>query len=185
LIYKFISDNLKYNGSQLKSLFAYMDFKIMGDSIVAFIGPCDIPFEHMVDGEDLLAGSAIRGDLMLHFIIEEFGKNLELTATRQRLFAAIVRETLLQMNPNKVFNRGGDDIFVDEGKLSISIATVSPVSGLIHFAMNITNLGTPVKTSCLADLQIDARNLSDLVAKNYLIELDGILQAQQKVHWVK
>ena len=48
----------------------------------------------MVDGEDLLAKAAIRGDQMLHFIVEEFGKNLELAVTRQRLLSALVMEVV-------------------------------------------------------------------------------------------
>src|ERR1700677_5154553 len=128
--YKFVSENLKYDGSQLRSLFGYLDHGILGDSFISFIGPCDIPFEHMVDGDDFLAKAEIRGGSMLHFIIEEFGKNLELAVTRQRLLAAIVHQALNEMVPTKKFTRTGDDIYVDGGKLSISIATVSPVSAL-------------------------------------------------------
>jgi len=183
--YKFVSENLKYDGSQLRSLFGYLDHGILGDSFISFIGPCDIPFANMVDGEDFLANSEIRGGLMLHFIIEEFGKNLELAVTKQRLLACLVEEVLSEQCPNKKFDRNGDDIFVDGGKLSISIATVTPVSALIHFAMNITNEGTPVKTSCLRDLNLEGRAVAEIVAAKYLREREGILQATQKVHWVK
>jgi hypothetical protein len=183
--YKFVSENLKYDGSQLRSLFGYLDHGILGDSFISFIGPCDIPFTNMVDGEDFLAHSEIRGGLMLHFIIEEFGKNIELAVTRQRLLACLVKEALENLHPNKKFSREGDDIFVDGGKLSISIATVSPVSALIHFAMNITNEGTPVKTSCLRDLNLEGREVSERVSTAYLREREGIMQATQKVHWVK
>jgi hypothetical protein len=185
LQYKFVSDNLNYDGSQLKSLFAYLNFGLLGDSVVAFIGPCEIPFEHMVDGEDFLDKSEIRGDLMLHFIIEEFGKDLELAVTRQRLLASLVFEKLTSLFPNKKISRSGDDIFVGDGKLSISIATVSPVSFLIHFAMNISNEGTPVKTSCLRDLDINPRTFADELGALYLKEVHGISQACRKVHWVK
>jgi hypothetical protein len=183
--YRFVSDNLSYDGTQLRSLFGYLDHKVHGDSILAFIGPCNIPFENMVDGEDFLDSSEIRGGLMLHFIIEEFGKNLELAVTRQRLLASLVREILSEKTPAKTFKREGDDIFVDGGKLSISIATVSPVSALIHFAMNISNEGTPVKTSCLNDLKISPRDLADEVGKRFTREIETVLQACSKVHWVK
>jgi hypothetical protein len=185
LKYKFVPEKLAYDGSQLRSLFGYLDHHILGDSIIAFVGPCDIPFEHMVDGEDLLAKAAIRGREMLHFIIEEFGKNLELAVTRQRLLACLVREVLAEKCPAKNFLREGDDIFVDGGKLSISIATVSPVSSLIHFAMNVTNEGTPVKTSSLKDLNLEAPGLAEVVAHRYLKEIEGIHSATQKVKWVK
>jgi hypothetical protein len=183
--YKFVSDNLSYDGSQLRSLFGYLDHKILGDSFIAFIGPCNIPFSNMVDGEDFLDQSEIRGGLMLHFIIEEFGKNLELAVTRQRLLAAIVNDKLSQGCPSKLFNREGDDLYVDGGKLSISIATVSPVSALIHFALNITNENTPVKTSCLSDLKIQPKAFSDQIAEIFLGEIKTIKEACRKVRWVR
>jgi len=183
--YKFVSDRLPYDGSQLRSLFGYLDHKILGDSFISFIGPCDIPFSNMVDGEDFLARSEIRGGLMLHFIIEEFGKTLELAVTRQRLLAAIVKDELSRACHEKGFSREGDDIYVDGGKLSISIATVSPVSALIHFALNITNENTPVKTSCLNDLEIGPKIFSDEVACKFLGEISSIGDACCKVHWVK
>jgi uncharacterized protein len=183
--YKFVSENLAYDGSQLRSLFGYLDHKILGDSFISFIGPCDIPFSNMVDGEDFLAGSEIRGGLMLHFIIEEFGKTLELAVTRQRLLASLVREELARLLPNKSFIREGDDIYVDGGKLSISIATVSPVSALIHFAVNITNDNTPVKTAALNDFKISPKDFSDSLGAKFLSEVASIDQACRKVHWVK
>ncbi len=183
--YKFLPENLKYDGSQLRSLFGYLDCGVLGDSVISFIGPCDIPFSNMVDGEDFLARSEIRGGLMLHFIIEEFGKTLELAVTKQRLLACLVVEVLSEMCPQKKFLREGDDIFFDDGKLSISIATVSPVSAMIHFALNLTNEGTPVKTSCLQDLKLDFKKVAGSIASKYLKEHDTIVQATQKVHWVK
>jgi hypothetical protein len=180
--YKFINQDLKYDGSQLRSLFAYLQYEIQGDSILSFIGPCDVTFEHMVDGEDLLAKAAIRGGKMLHFLIEEFGITLEMAVTRQRLFTSIVYEVLSKEVTG--LHRHGDDIYYGDGKLSISIATVSPVSGLIHFAMNIINDETPVKTVCLNDLKIDAHQLSDKLSQAYIEELKTIKAACCKVRWV-
>lgn len=182
--FRFIEEPLKYDGSQLKSLYAYLNHQILGDSIVAFTGPCDVSFEHMVDGEDFLEGSAIRGDSMLHFIIELFGRNLEQAVTFQRLFTLMVQEHIHQISPHKL-TRSGDDLFLGDGKLSISIATVSPVSALIHFAMNMTNAGTPVKTASLMDLDISPRELARLVGKSFSDEVKTINEACWKVHWVK
>lgn len=204
--YKFIEENLNYDGTQLQSLFAYMNYKIMGDSLLAFVGSCDISFEHMVDGEDVLAQSPIRGAKMLHFIIEEFGNSIELAVTRQRLFAAIALEVITKLTadragesvsmprpkvigaPEKSFSnlyRSGDDLYLEERKLSISIATVSPVSSLIHFAVNINNENTPVKTLSLQDLEIDPKKFSDLMAEKFLEEVKTIKEACCKVRWVK
>ena len=185
--YKFILDKTDYDGTQLKSLFAYMNHGVLGDSIVAFIGACDISFDHMVDGEDVLAGAEIRGASMLHFIIEEFGISLELAVTRQRLFAAMIFEELVKQNKanqNELF-REGDDIYFADKKLSISIATVSPVSSLIHFALNINNENTPVKTISLNDLGIEPKLFSDLLGVRFISEIKSIKEACCKVRWVK
>ena len=183
--YRFVSEKLKYDGTQLASRFAYLNFEILGDSVVAFAGPCDIPFEHMVDGEDLLAKAEIRGGFMLHFIIEEFGQGLEFAVTRQRLFAALVMEEITKLVPGKTLRRDGDDLYYNDGKLSISIATVSPVSSLIHFAVNITNENTPVKTASLGDLGIVYRELADAVGRRFTAEVRTIKEATCKVRWVQ
>ena len=188
---KLIEEEFAYDGSQLRSLFAYMGHGVQGDSIVAWIGPCSIPNEHMVDGEDLLAGATIAGARMVHFIIEKFHTPLIAGVALQRLFAAICLDFLQEMDPETARNlrRDGDDLYYDsgtgEGKLSISIATVSPVSTLIHFAANCTNDGTPVKTAALSELGLDPRKFALEVMSRFERELRGIEEATVKVRWVK
>ena len=115
----------------------------------------------MVDGEDLLAKAEIRGDEMLHFIIEIFDRDLFSGVALQRLFASIVTDHLNIAGINglggKELHRKGDDIYLEHKKLSISIATKSPVSTMVHFAMNVTNKGTPVPTLSLEDLGVDPK----------------------------
>lgn len=172
----FISKKFAYDGSQLHPLFAYLKHNILGDSIISWIGPCDISFENMKDGEDLLDKSPIRGSLMLHFIIEIFQQNLFSGVTCQRLFASITQE-YLQSKARKVLKedllkRDGDDIFWGDKKLSISIASCSSVSTQIHFAMNVSTKNTPVKTTSLEELKLDpkrvAEDLMDLWKKEFL-----------------
>src|ERR1039457_2281858 len=110
--YRFVDRKIDYDGTQLKSLFAYMNFEILGDSVLAFEGACDIAFEHMVDGEDVLAKAAIRGGHMLHLIIEKFGMGLEHAVTLQRLLASLVYEEILKLAPTARLHRDGDDLFV-------------------------------------------------------------------------
>ena len=76
----FIKENFKYDGSQLRSLFAYLNYGLLGDSIVSWIGPCNVDFDHMVDGEDLLQKSEIRSDNMVHFIIENTRLNVHISS---------------------------------------------------------------------------------------------------------
>ncbi len=185
----FIDKEFLYDGTQLRSLYAYLEHKLQGDSVVSWIGPCSVSFDHMVDGEDLLDRSAIAGSKMVHFIIEKFHQNLFAGVAVQRLFSAICLDLLRNSAPDpKVstwLRRDGDDLFFGEGKLSISIATVSPMSTLIHFAVNCTNAGTPVKTASLAeDLGIDPVFFAKEAMERLTRELHGIEEATVKVRWV-
>lgn len=176
----FLSESFLYDGTQLKSQFAYLKYRLMGDSVVSWVGPCNVSFEHMVDGEDLLDLSEIRGDLMLHFIVEVFERNLFSTVCLQRLMASIVRDEL-QARTSMEWLRRGDDIYYDEKKLSISIAAQSPISTMIHFAVNVLNQGTPVPTTALNDFQIDPQNFSEKVMLQFVHEYQSIREATWKV----
>jgi uncharacterized protein len=192
MLTKFIEKEVPYDGTQLRSLFAYLDHGLLGDSIVAWVGSCDIDFAHMVDGEDILAKSEIRGGRMVHFIVEKFQATLSEMVALQRLLASVVKDVLVDREnglPRFPIRRSGDDVYLmlpdGEGKLSISIATVSPSSGLLHFAVNVTNEGTPVKTASLEDLRFAAREFAELVMKSFSIECISIREATMKVKWVR
>jgi hypothetical protein len=186
---KFIDANSLYDGTQLVSLHNYLKHGLLGDSIIAWVGPCNVSFEHMVDGEDLLARATIAGDKMVHFIVEKFDSSLLAAVGLQRLLASIVKDILLRESGERALAqtliRDGDDIFSGERKLSISIATQSPVSSLIHFAVNVTNEGTPVKTLSLADLKIEPKAFAITVMDAFSKEVATIVEATQKVRWVK
>ena len=171
------------------SLWGYLQYKVLGDSIISWIGPCDISFEHMVDGEDLLQNAEIRGDRMLHFIIEKFDSTLFAAVGIQRLLTSITKDQLQALAKNQelsqTLSRAGDDIFAGDRKLSISIATQSPLSSLIHFAVNISNSGTPVKTLSLEDLGVDPKEFSEKLMAAFCREILEIREATQKVRWVK
>lgn len=184
----FIDKEFPYDGTQLRSVFAYLEHQVQGDSAVAWIGPCSIPHAHMVDCEDLNAGATIAGDRMVHFIIEKFHAPLLAGVALQRLFAAIVLDLLRDhqaLENGRLLKRDGDDLFLDDGKLSISIATVSPMSTLIHFAVNCVNEGTPVRTAALSDLGIDPKLFAVEALNRLKREVDGIDEATVKVRWVK
>jgi hypothetical protein len=186
---KWLDQSFKYDGSQLRSLYAYMNHGLRGDSIVAWAGACDVTPDHMVDGEDLRAKAAIRGDEMVHFIIEKFDCSLLAAVALQRLLATIVKDVLIELAEDKKMaidlRRDGDDLFFGERKLSISIATVSPVSALIHFAVNVVNEGTPVPTLALEDFRVKSKAFADLVMKRFTAEMASAEEATQKVFWVK
>lgn len=180
-----IEKEFRYDGSQLRPLFAYMTTGLSGDSIVAWQGPCDVSLDKMVDGEDKREHAKISSDLMLHFIVEKFPANLAFAVAAQRLLATMVLEEIRQHCKNREMandlRRAGDDIWLGKKKLSISIATVSQVSSLIHYAINITNKGTPVETLSLEDLEIEATFLANCILKNFSQEMVDLDFATHKV----
>lgn len=186
---KFLSSNDNYDGTQLVSLRNYLTHGILGDSVVAWVGACDVSFEHMVDGEDLLEQARICGSQMVHFVIEKFDTNLFAAVALQRLFASIVKDYLMATAKNRevalALTRDGDDIFANGKKLSISIATQSPVSSLIHFAVNVRNEGTPVPTLSLEDLGVEPKVFAEQVMEILCKEVHSTIEATQKVRWVR
>lgn len=180
----FIEKKFPYDGTQLHSLYAYLEHGVLGPSVVSWVGPCAIPFSHMVDGEDLLAKAVIQGDEMLHFIVEVFDRDLFSGVTLQRLFASIAKDYIQNQRgplPAQNLHRDGDDIYLDDKKLSISIASKSPVSVMVHFAMNVTNKGTPVPTLSLEDLKMDPRKTAEDLMNLFKNEFMSMVNATQKV----
>lgn len=185
---KFITNSTNYDGSQLHPLYSYINHKMAGDSIIAFRGACQIHFDQMVDAEDLVAGAQIAGDDMLHFIVEVFNQNIMTAVSLQRLLVSIAQNILnsksniLKKNP---LTRSGDDLYFKNKsglhKLSISIASCSAVSSMIHFAVNITNAGTPVKTCALADFKINPKDFAESLMLEFKNEYASIVEATQKV----
>lgn len=174
-----------YDGSQLKHLYAYMNFKILGDSVVAWVGPCNVQNIFMADGEDLLAGSEIRGDRMVHFILEKYDIDFFAAVSLQRLISSLAIDVLRQHAGQKEIalqlRRDGDDIYYNNKKLSISIAKKFVNSGVIHFAVNVVNDGTPVETLSLGDLSIDPVLFAKKLLEKIKDESESIRDATQKV----
>lgn len=175
---------LTYDGTQLSSHFAYKNFGMLGDSIVAFTGPCDVKSSHMVDLEDATRQLFIFSQNMLHFIIEHFDFDLTTTIALQRLFITNLIDTLTTHKPELKLNRSGNDIYDGTFKLSVSIATASPVSTLIHTGINICSNNTPVPARGLDDYKIAPHEFAPDVLKRYTDEVAGIRKARAKVRGV-
>jgi len=181
---RFLDENIKYTGEQLQGSWIYHVLGIEGDTMVSFIGECDVLREYMVDTEDLANGETIYSEQMLHFIAEYFEVEMEKTILKQRLLAVVVEETLNNMLGTHQVSREGDDLFDKESKLTVSIATTSPMSSLIHFGINISSKNTPVKTKGLADYRIDPKKFADEVLKRYKKEEESVHFASKKVKLV-
>lgn len=121
---------------------------------------------------------------MLHFIVEHFDMSLERAILRQRLLVAIIADALNEAKGCFLVRRQGDDLFADDRKLSVSIATRSPVSCLIHVGVNISSKNTPVPTRGLSDLGVDPRRLAQVVLRAYVGECESAQAARCKVRGV-
>ncbi len=181
ITHKHVDEIFEYDGSQINPSWAFQEFGIYGSSIVTWIGPVNITPDNLKDFADV--GLEIKSNYMVNFICEFFDQqppNMRVAYLRQRLLVMIFREILTEYGIQT--KREGDDIFVDGGKLSISIASISLSSAKIHFALNLEDKGTPsdVETIGLYDIKVNGEqvfnqnNLLDLInktVKNFINEL--------------
>ena len=177
-------EKLKYDGSQLSSHFAFRQFGLLGDSVVAFLGPCEVKIDAMVDLEDVRRDAPIFSREMLSFIVESFAFDLRAAAAFQRLMVAIVAERLAERKVGPI-RRQGDDLFVGDRKLSVSIAAASPVSSLIHLGLNVDAAGAPVPAVGLGEFGIEGPDFAAQLLSSFQAEYEGLLRATWKVRPVR
>ncbi len=176
-------EQIAYDGSQLRSHWAYERFGVQGDVVVQFAGPADVTTDALVDLVDRRQQEIIRAAQMLHFIAEHFDQDLHRAVLRQYLLCAVAAGVLGELAREPILRRG-DDLFARERKLSVSIATVSPVSSLIHLGINLDPAGAPVPAIGLAELGLDPLQVGDLVTERYADEVRQVTAACSKVRWV-
>lgn len=180
----FTKQNIKYEGWQLCPHWIYKNFKIQGDATVAFTGECEVKLSEMVDIEDVINNEPIYSKSMLSFISEQFNVGLVEGVFRQRLLICTIKEAL-EKRGFKII-RDGDDLFFEGRKLTVSIATKSATSVLIHTGINIDSAGAPVKACGLtSELGIvDIENFANEIMDKYSKEIDDIIMASTKVRGV-
>ncbi len=179
-----LDKSILYDGTQLCSGWICRESGIAGNAIIAFRGGAKVPITNMVDLEDVAQNRPIFSEEMLHFIVEIFDRDLEKMVLRQRLLIAVIEEELKKSPACKNIRREGDDLYDGDAKLSVSIATTSPVSGLIHTGLNIVSDGTPVLTKGLRDYEIHPKTLALKIMERFTNELAGIRHATTKVRAV-
>jgi hypothetical protein len=181
-----IPERIAYDGSQIGGGWARARFGVEGDSIVAFVGPCDVRPEHMVDLEDLAAGRRIFSEEMLHFLIEHHDADLDRAILRQRLFAAAVAEEVSRRS-SRCVERRVSDLFVDGRKMNVSVATRTPRSAKIHFGINVRAPGPAVEvpTAGIAEWGIAPQDLARSLLDRYAREEAALERDRRKVRWVE
>ena len=177
-------NEIKYEGWQLQPHWIYKNFKVQGDAIVGFVGECEVKLTEMVDIEDVINNEPIYSKNMLSFITEQFNVDLVEGVFRQRLLICKIKEALEKRG--FTVRRNGDDLFVNDKKLTVSIATKSLTSILIHTGINIDSIGAPVRAAGLGtDLGItDIEDFAKDVMREYSEEIDDIIMASTKVRGV-
>lgn len=183
----FVRETIAYDGTQLSSHWAYRNFGIQGDSVIFFRGPCRVELTEMVDLKDVRNNAPIYSTDMLHFIIEHFDLDLEKTIVRQRLLIAALKD-IIAAKTSAALSRDGDDLFFHDRKLTVSIATLTPVSTMIHTGVNVTGKDAPVPAVGLAEIGFGAGEIEavgKLLCRAYIKEYQEIKMARCKVRGAK
>jgi len=175
-----VDDELTYDGLQLSTEFVGQHAPGGADAVIAFLGVADVPAHHMVDLEDAEAGLSIYSPLMAHLIVEHRGMSLREGVLAQRLLVRLAAEWAAARS-GAVIDIRGDDMFVLDGKLSVSIATTSPRGVLMHLGVNVDTHGAPVKAAGLRDLRVVPEEFLRGVTRAYQRETDSIAHAVGKV----
>lgn len=166
---RLIPEQMPYTGPELRPHFLLQKWQLRGSALAAFIGPCEVKTEHLVDWEDRLENDFIRSKLMVHFLGEFFGITLSEGVLFQRLFMAIAGDEIARTTGVDI-SRSGDDLFwIDadgvQRKLSVSIVTASPVSVLLHAGINLDATGAPVEAAGLFDLGMGGHEIHELIRR--------------------
>lgn len=176
----FLDKPIHYDGTQLAPHWIYRTTGISGNAVVAFVGEANVSLDHLVDLEDVQKKAPIYSPEMLHFIGEWFIDSLDQGILLQHLFTSVAYELLWEKGVQSL-SRRGNDLFFSERKLSVSIATKSSVSALMHTGINIRNEGTPIPTSCLAEMGLTPKEFAHAVLKRFQTDSATWAKARVKV----
>jgi hypothetical protein len=169
-----------YDGTPLAPHWIYRSTGILGDALVAWSAPAQVALTEMVDLEDVRAEAPIASPEMLHFLGEWFFDSLDLAIGYQLLLVVTAKEALESRGIGPL-RRRGNDLYFDGRKVSVSIATRSPVSVLVHFGINVRTEGTPVPTAGLREWDVDPADFAADVLARYRDELERWHKARAKV----
>jgi hypothetical protein len=185
IIFHDFANKESYDGTQIHPLWALHKFEVMGDTIVIFRGSMSVPKEEMIDVKDIvreqdLADILISSDDCIHFIIEMFDDqpaNLKVAYHRLHLLSFIVQRVLEQELSISI-RKEGTDLYYNDQKMNVGIATCSSTSSKIHFGLNIISTGVPkyVKAIGLHEIKKDLKleELAMKIADDFKFEIESI-----------
>jgi len=176
---RFIDSENTYTGAELRPHYLLTKHNLKGSTLAAFIGPCMVETKNLVDWEDRLSGEIIKSKSMLHFLGEFFSISLKEGVLLQRLIVCLISEELASRSINVI--RSGDDLFINNKKLSVSIVTSSTVSQLMHIGVNCDPEGAPVDAIGLNELNVEPVGFAKSILGRIESEWMGIQWACVKV----
>ncbi len=181
-----IREPIEFDASAMRPHWAQEKFDILGDSIVAFHGKCNIPEQDFMDLRKRKKGPCLCAEDMLHFVAEQFQPYLEMAVLRQYLLVLIAGEKLEhRVDPSLEIIRWHDDLFLDNRKLTVTAVAKTPVSTKIHLGINIDPTGTTQPAVGLAELGIDPFDLAEAIVDQYKLEMQEIREKVWSIREVR
>ncbi len=177
--FKILDEKVTYTGRELRGGWVREMTGLDGDAAVAFVGPCRVATDDLVDLDDARAGDTIDAAEMAHVVVEHPNCTLQAAVLRQRLLVCIL--CVILEESGIATRRDGDDVYVQDRKLTVSIAAPSRSSCLIHLGVNIDPAGAPVAAVGLDELGVPAVGVLEILLNRYKDELDSAAYAETKV----
>lgn len=177
---QYFNEPTAYQGVELQPHWIYHSTGILGNALVAFQGPCEVKLEHMVNLEDVKNSAPIYSPDMVHFLGEFFIDSLNQGILLQNLLVMTVYSHFWELGVTSL-SRRGNDIFYQGRKVSVSIATKSPISILIHLGINVKTEGTPIPTAGLNELNIEPKTFAKACLEGFLRDYHLWQKARYKV----
>lgn len=168
----FVEEEFPFTGEELKPHWALLNFDLVGDSIVAFIGPYQVLAEYTSDLRQLKKGREFKGSKLLHLIVEHFGCDLLKTLLYQRLLLGIAKDKLNHRLGGDILQIWGDDICDGNKRVTSSSATANNLSGKIHLGINIES----GEAKGLKEYHLSPKELGEVIMDQYRLEVFRINQ---------
>jgi hypothetical protein len=181
--YEVLEEKLPYTGRELRRGWVRDKTGMEGGgAAVAWVGPCRVDTEDLVDLDDARNNAVIEAALMAHVVVEHLECTVEVAVLRQRLLVCILGEVLSERGVAVI--RDGDDLYVEGRKLTVSIAAPSQGACLIHLGINVDPAGAPVPAVGLEELGVPPLELLETLLDRYREELATAAHAEIKVRAV-
>ncbi len=170
--FKVLPTERPFTGPEMAQHWAYKNFGLCGDSIVAFRGRFEVPPESWTDLDAVVHGKDFFFADMLNFIVEHFDSGIREAVMRQYILVSILEEKMLHRMECAECRlvRLGDDLFDADNRLSITACSITPVSTKLYLGVYLD----PSPKNGIQGLKfynLKALDLAELVINQYRAEM--------------